>query len=78
MPTAKAKSKKGKKPPKKFDRTVQVAAGQRKGPASQDDVAGHGAWPGNYICWYCHHVNFVPGGIYAFYCWYCWRYNLAP
>jgi hypothetical protein len=75
---AKPKGKKGKKPPRKFDQNVQVAAGQKKESPSKGDVAGHGAWPANYICWRCHRINYVPGGIYAFYCWHCWVYNLAP
>jgi hypothetical protein len=77
MPT-KPKGKKGKKPPAKFDRSVQVASGQKKAPPSKGDVEGHGYYPANYICWACHRINFVPGGVYAFYCWHCWRYNLAP
>jgi hypothetical protein len=55
-----------------------VASGQKKAPPSKGDVEGHGYYPANYICWACHRINFVPGGVYAFYCWHCWRYNLAP
>jgi hypothetical protein len=76
MPT-KPKGKKGKKPPKKFDQNVQVAAGQKKEPP-KGDVAGHGYYAAYYICWRCGRVNYVPGGIYAFYCWYDLAYNLAP
>ena len=69
--------KKGKKPLKKFNQSVQLAAGLKKAPAATGDVAGHGDYPAYYSCWYCGHWNYVPGGIYAFYCWNCYRFNVA-
>jgi hypothetical protein len=56
---------------------VTVAQGMEKEPP-KSEVSGHGAWPANYICWNDGALNYVPGGVYAFYCWRCWAYNLAP
>jgi hypothetical protein len=72
---SKVKAKKGKRPPKVFHNTVSVAAGLRKAPAGE--VTGHGPYPGNYACWNCGALNFVPGGIYGFYCWRCRAWNTA-
>ncbi len=57
---------------------VQLAAGTKKPPKSSGEVTGHGDYPANYSCYYCGRLNFVPGGIYAFYYWFCYRLNLAP
>lgn len=75
---AKPKAKKAKKPPKALNESVQLAAGSKKPAASGGEVTGHGDYPANYSCYYCGRLNFVPGGIYAFYCWFCYRLNLAP
>jgi hypothetical protein len=65
-------------PPKSFNESVQLAAGSKKEIKAQGEVAGHGDYSANYSCYFCGRLNFVPGGIYAFYCWFCGRLNLAP
>jgi hypothetical protein len=66
----------GKKPTGNHE-GVTVAQGLEKEP-SKSEVSGHGYYPNNYMCWNDHAINFVPGGIFAFYCWRCWAYNVAP
>jgi len=74
----KPKAKKGKKPPKRFHRKVQIVAGLKKAPTGNGDVSGHGNYPAYYACNCCGRWSFVPGGVYSFYCWSCWCYQLAP
>lgn len=72
------KGKKGKKPPKNFNKRVSVAMGKKKAPRAKGEVSARGAWPAWYYCWNCGAANFVPGGVYSFICWRDGCYNLAP
>lgn len=76
MAKAKIKAKRGKKPRKSIE-GAKVIKGEKKGPSSKSEVAGHTSPGAYYRCWRCGALNYVPWGYDSFYCWNDWVLNLV-